>query len=351
MGREDMNPSKSVRASRRGLLAAGFGTIATALMTGCTLPLSDGPLSDGPSKDPSPEPTPTPTPTLPGARSAAELELGLAGRAEQLRMAVGRDDAKLYPILTAVAAGHRAHWIALSAPLPTSRPTDSPTPTPTPTPPPPTPTPSATKVSAGLKRLVTQQGTTVNQLTDQANQADAVTSLFWASMAAATASYAHALKHPAKQAATPKPSPHRPVEPVTATEATRAMIGQLHAIGYGYQRAIGFLEDDQFDRATTSLRNHRSLRDRLIAGLVEQSVEVPPAAAAYDVPVEPKDAGSAAKLIMTMETGLLPFCGQWVAAAETEEDRELAIAALRSTAVSSVGWGGPLLTWPGYVDQ
>ncbi len=333
----------SVALSRRGALLAGLAALG-ALTVGCD---PGGPDDPDPAP-PVPTPTQAPLPPLAGAGNAAEVEGRLSAQAGSLLKADDLGPA-LEAILTATAAGHRAHQVALSGPQPTGRPTTGSSARPT-------PSPTRATLPAGLKKLVADQDAAARKLAGNANRAESVTALFWASLAAAAGGYAQAVRQSgsakaASPAKAPKPLKHRPVEPIAAAAATRAMVEQLYAVGYGYQVAIGHLEDDQFERAATALRNHRSLRDRLIAGLVEESGEVPAAAPAYDVPVRPKDAASAAKLIMALETALLPFCGQWIAASADDEDRELAISTLRSVSVASVSWGGPLLSWPGYVEQ
>nr|WP_161606110.1 DUF4439 domain-containing protein [Microlunatus speluncae] len=336
---------RSAALSRRAALLAGLGMLGAATV-GC----DPGGPDDPEPAPPVPTPSEAPLPPLAGAGNAAEVEGRLAGLAGSLLKADDDLGPALTAILTAAAAGHRAHQLALAGPQPTGRPTTGSSSRAT-------PPPSTKSVPAGLKKLITDEDAAARKLAENANRAESVTALFWASLAAAAGGYAQAIRQqgtsakgtaPAKA---PKPSAHRPVEPIEPTAATRAMVEQLYAVGYGYQVAIGHLEKDQFERAAAALRNHRSLRDRLIGALVTESGEAPAAAPAYDVPVRPKNAASAAKLIMTLETALLPFCGQWVAAATDDEDRELAIGTLRSVSVTSVTWGGPLLLWPGYVDQ
>jgi hypothetical protein len=329
--------------SRRAALLAGLGTIG-ALAAGCDFGGSDEPAPAPPVRTP----THAPSPPLAGAEDAAEAEARLAGQVASLLKAGGEDELgpALSAILTSTGAGHRAHQVALAGPEPATRPTAADVPR---------PTTSRVSLASGLKKLITDEDKAADRLAANAGKAGSVTALLWASMAAAAGGYAQALRQygstkgqvPAKA---PKPAAHRPVEPVEPEVAIRAMVEQLYAVSYGYQMAIGHLSNARFERAAAALRKHRSLRDRLIAGLVKEAGEVPAAAPAYDVPVRPKDAASAAKLIMTLETALVPFCGQWVAAAAEDDDRALAVATLRSTTVTAVSWGGPLLAWPGYVE-
>ncbi|GAB3764146.1 ferritin-like domain-containing protein [Microlunatus parietis] len=327
---------------RRVVLLAGFGALGGTLI-GCDAKAPVGPTT-------TPEPSPTQPPVFAGGAAAARLEEQLSLQARSLLTSGGDDLGRpLTAILTAAAGGHQLHLAALAAPEPTGRPTSGGSPRPT-------PKPTKAALPADLKEFAAAEAAAAGAHAERAVTAESVTALFWASLAAAADGYGQAVRQQggstkgAGPAKAPKPGPHRPVEPVEPEQARRAMVDQLHAVTYGYQMAIGHLAEDRFERAATALREHRGLRDRLIADLVEASADVPPAAPAYDVPVRPTDPASATKLIMTMETALLPFCGQWVAAAESGEERELAVATLRATTVSAVGWGGPLLSWPGYVE-
>ncbi|MFC7621246.1 ferritin-like domain-containing protein [Microlunatus sp. GCM10028923] len=327
---------------RRAVLLAGFGVLGGAVI-GCDAKAPVEPTTG-------PEPAPTQPPVFAGGAAAAKVEEQLARQARSLLKAGGDDLGRpLTAILTAAAAGHQLHLAALTAPEPTGRPTSGGSPRPT-------PKPTKAALPGGLKELAAGETAAAGQYAERAAAAESVTALFWASLAAAADGYGQALRQQgastkgAGPAKAPKPGPHRPVQAVEPEQARKAMVDQLHAVAYGYQTAIGHLTEDRFERAATALREHRSLRDRLIEELVEASADVPPAAPAYDLPVRPTDPASAAKLIMTLETALLPFCGQWVAAADSAEDRELAVATLRSTSTAAAGWGGPLLSWPGYVE-
>lgn len=332
---------------RRAVLLAGFGVLSGLGVGGALVGCDAKPPVEPTTK---PEPVPTQPPVFAGGAAAAKAEEHLARQARSL-LKTDEDDLgrPLTAILTAAAAGHQLHLAALGAPEPAGRPTSGGTPRPT-------PKPTEASLPGGLKELAEAEAEAAGQYAERAVDAESVTALFWASLAAAADGYGQAVRQQGDStkgsgpARAPKPVPHRPVEPVDPEQARRAMVEQLHAIAYGYQTAIGHLAEKDFERAATALRGHRSLRDRLIAELVEESADVPPAAPAYDVPVQPTDAASAAKLIMTLDTALLPFCGQWVAAADSAEDRELAVATLRSTTVAAVGWGGPLLSWPGFVE-
>ena len=132
-------------------------------------------------------------------------------------------------------------------------------------------------------------------------------------------------------------------------EAVQALVGQLHAIVYGYQLAIGQMPvaSGQHGRAVRELRSTRVQRDRLIAWLNRRKADIPAAEPAYVPTVVPRDGASAAKLIRSMHVALLPFCGQWLAAAG-DADRKRALTTLASTAGRARSWDAPLPAWPGY---
>ena len=61
----------------------------------------------------------------------------------------------------------------------------------------------------------------------------------------------------------------------------QALVGQLHAVVYGYQLAIGQLPvaSGPHDRAVRELRSTRVERDRLIAWLKRRKADIPAAEA------------------------------------------------------------------------
>jgi hypothetical protein len=131
-------------------------------------------------------------------------------------------------------------------------------------------------------------------------------------------------------------------------EAVQSLVEQLHALVYGYQLAIGRLPlaSDRHDQAVSELLQHRIQRDRLIAWLTHRSAEVPVAEPAYRPTVEPRNPGSAARLIRTMLVALQPFGVLWLAAAG-DADRRLAFSVFGTMADLARGWNAPLPIWPG----
>ena len=73
------------------------------------------------------------------------------------------------------------------------------------------------------------------------------------------------------------------------------------------------------DRAFGRLREHRILLDWLTTALVARSAQVPAAEPAYVPSVNPRSDATAARLIVSMEIALAPFCGLWLAAANNPE--------------------------------
>ncbi|HEU5484266.1 MAG TPA: DUF4439 domain-containing protein, partial [Microlunatus sp.] len=137
-----------------------------------------------------------------------------------------------------------------------------------------------------------------------------------------------------------------PVVGVVAAE--QQMVRQLHAAIYGYQLALGRLSGSRRDTAAADLRRHRILRDRLTARLINRQADVPVAAPAYVPSTTPRNAATAGKLIRQMETALVPFCGLWVAAADTPKVLTEALDQVGRTGRVARQWGASLPAWPGW---
>jgi hypothetical protein len=133
------------------------------------------------------------------------------------------------------------------------------------------------------------------------------------------------------------------------TDSSPPSVGSVDAVVYGYLVAIGQLPvaSGPHGRAVRELRSTRVERDRLIAWLKRRKANIPTAEAAYVPTVVPRDGASAAKLIRTMRIALLPFYGQWLAAAG-DADRQRAMTMFTSAAGRAVSWNAPLAAWPGY---
>jgi hypothetical protein len=168
-------------------------------------------------------------------------------------------------------------------------------------------------------------------------------------LSVASSSFAAALSSANPPGIRPVAAP-KPVEVLSEVAAVQEMVRQLHAMVYGYQLAIGKLRvlSKTRPRAERELLTSRVFRDRLIAWLRKRSAEVPAAEPAYVPSVVPRNAATAGKLIMRMHTALQPFCGLWLAAAESHADRTQALSALGSEVKIARSWGAPLGAWPGW---
>lgn len=331
------------RWTRRRLLVVGGGVVLTA--SGCS---PSNPTIDEPNRPPvtpaasrptRPAPSSSPTPAFP---KAAAAEQGLADLAAAVATLKGtsKDDRSR---LTFLQNAHTEHARALVSPDPTTRPTtDQPV--------------RGTAISisgldrdAARKRLGQAETSIAASHRLAALTATGLTALLWGSLAVAAETFAAVQDGPPPYA---ELRPHRPVELLSDVEASQEMVRQLHAIIWGYQLAIGKLPvlNKRRPRALARLLAHRVLRDRLIAGLVKNEVDVPAAEAAYAPSVTPTDTASASKLIRAMETALQPFCGLWLAAAGTDGDRELALTTLRTTSRVARSWGAGVRGWPGWAD-
>jgi Domain of unknown function (DUF4439) len=134
----------------------------------------------------------------------------------------------------------------------------------------------------------------------------------------------------------------------TDVAAVQGLVAQLHAVVYGYQLAIGQLKvvSARHDQAVAELLRLRIRRERLISWLLRREADVPPAEPAYRPTVQPRDPGTAAKLIRTMLVAVEPFCAVWLAAAG-DADREWAFSTFGAMDDLARGWNAPLAIWPG----
>jgi hypothetical protein len=173
--------------------------------------------------------------------------------------------------------------------------------------------------------------------------------LLWGSLSVAAASFAPVIGSSNPPAARPLAN-RQLVEVLPEATAVQELVRQLHAIVYGYQLAIGKFKvlSKQRRKAESELLAHRVLRDRLIAWLRRHSADVPAAEPAYVPSVVPRNAASAGRLIMRMQTALQPFCGLWLAASITQPDRQQALTALTTAVQTARSWGAPLQAWPGW---
>jgi hypothetical protein len=321
----------------------GFGLAAPALavpwLAGCSSsePVVDAPINTPPPSNPLASATASPSPTAaeshPSAGAAPEQALAalaaaiLGGpRREQL----SKDRRTL---LTFVRNAHTAHARAIANPLPSQAPVKL----------------GGRSVGSSLALLARRESAAAGRYRGVAVKSTGQDALLWGSLSVASGSFAATLTLANPPGIRPVAAP-KPVEMLSEVAAVQEMVRQLHAMVYGYQLAIGKLKvlSKTRPRAERELLSTRVFRDRLIAWLRKRSAEVPAAEPAYVPSVVPRNAATAGKLIMRMHTALQPFCGLWLAGAESQADRTQALSALGSEVKIARSWGAPLGAWPGW---
>jgi Domain of unknown function (DUF4439) len=247
-------------------------------------------------------------------------------------------------LLAAVRDAHLAHVAALRSPDPTARPTSPPSGTPA-------ADPSFGKLplAKALRALVAGERAAAAAGRASALRSSGFLALLHGSISVAAGWHAAGLARknglPVAKAAAPQGLPT-----LSDTDAVADVVAQLHALVYGYQLALGKLPvvSKRHQRALAELSSARSLRDRLIAILDSRKVEVPVPEPAYVPAVRVHDGASAARSILLMRSALLPYCGLFLAAADSAADRTLAFDTLAGAASVARTWGAPLPTWPGW---
>jgi hypothetical protein len=326
------------------LTAGGLG------WTGCTVSdptiRSQGSVapSAGRTSSPTTTPTPAPQPLDPAPAAAAAAELVLVATARTLAGGRTKLSERQRALLELLDRVHLERASALASPDPGSRPTGAATASPSPSARAPVAKPSLDTLADAERRVAGRYRTA-------ALDASGLEALLWGSMAVASTRFAAALDA-ADPPSVGRLRVHRPLTPVSDTEAVSALVASLHAAVYGYQLALGQLKvlSAAHARATAGLVNRRALLERLSARLVTAGVTVPPAAPAYDPSPEVRDSATAGLLIRRIESALLPFCGLWLAAAGRPADRRQALDTLAATAATAAAWGAPVPAWPGWQD-
>jgi len=324
----------------------GLGLAAPTLtmpwLSGCTPSDStvDGPAltsgtpSSSATSSPPASANPTPAASNPSAGAAA-LEQALAALAVAILTGPQRKqlskDRRL--LLTFLRNAHTAHARAITDPLPTVGPVNI----------------GGMSLNSSLALLSRRETSVAGRYRSAALKAKGADALLWGSLSVAAGSFAAAIGSANPPATHPVADRH-PVQVLTEVVAVQELVRQLHAIVYGYQLAIGKLKvfSKQRPKAEHELLAQRIFRDRLIAWLRKNSADVPAAESAYVPSVVPRNAATAGKLIMRMQTALQPFCGLWLAAAATPADRQQALTALSNAMKIARSWGAPLGTWPGW---
>jgi Domain of unknown function (DUF4439) len=335
-----------VQLSRRMIIGLGLAapTLAVPWLAGCS---SDDPAAGNPARaaetpaaprSSPPTPTPSPSPTAAASSpppAAAAPEQALAALAAVIlggphRQQLSKDRRAL---MTFLRNAHSAHANAIANPLPTQAPVKL----------------GGQSLNASLALLARRETVAAGRYRQAALRTTGSDALLWGSLAIAAGGFAAALGS-ADPPATHGVRTRKPVEVLPEVAAVQELVRQLHAMVYGYQLAIGKMKllSTARTRAEHELLAERIFRDRLIAWLRKRSAEVPAAEPAYVPSVVPRNATTASRLIMRMQTALQPFCGLWLAAAPSQADREQALGALGSAVKTARSWGAPLDAWPGW---
>ena len=241
---------------------------------------------------------------------------------------------------------HAQHALARAGADPTTRPTSA-----VPSPSAAAPTLTTLSLKSTLRALAAAESAQAQRQRRAALAGTGRSALLDGSLAVSAATFATALT-----AGRPPPvhaiGPHQPVPLLSDEAATQAVVGQLQAIVYGYQLAIGKLAVGSAARARAyaGLADQRALLDELASVLDDRATDVPPAAPAYAPSSTPRNAAGAGRLIRQMHTRLQPYAGLLLAAAGTAADRARALELLTSTTRAATAWGAPLRAWPGWPD-
>ena len=338
----DIPVFQPAQLTRRVIIGFGLAapTLAVPWLAGCSSsgPAVDAPISTPPPSNPPASTTASPSPTAveshPSAGAAAP-EQALAALAVAIlggprRQQLSKDRRIL---LAFVGNTHTAHARAIANPLPSQAPVKL----------------GGQSLGSSLALLARREGAAAGRYRSVALKSTGQDALLWGSLSVASGSFAAAIALANPPGVRPVAAP-KPVEMLSEVAAVQEMVRQLHAMVYGYQLAIGKFKllNKMRPRAERELLSTRVFRDRLIAWLRKRSVEVPAAEPAYVPSVVPRNAATAGKLIMRMHTALQPFCGLWLAAAESQAERIQALGALGSEVKIARSWGAPLGAWPGW---
>ncbi|NYI72237.1 hypothetical protein GGQ54_002797 [Naumannella cuiyingiana] len=290
--------------------AAGGIAIGTAAL--------GSPALSGPRPVRPPSPTPTPPPRL---AEGIELSAGLLAAAR-----AAEDD---HPLVAQLVRDHAAQLAALRSPEPAARPAQ-----PTPGTEPPAPRPGRDP----LRTLIEAERAAVDAYAGWAGETTGGIALVWGSLAAHAAGAAGALRSSTRRAESPAPGTG-PAVAVDDTTALQQVVAQSHAAIFGYQRLLALVPRGESEPVDAGLKAYRGLRDDLTAALADRGAAAPAAAPAY------RTEGSAEEIGRQIESGALPYLGQWLQAAAEPAS---ATAALREATGRALGWGAALPAWPGW---
>jgi hypothetical protein len=328
--------------TRRTIIGFGLAapTLAVPWLAGCAPSDSGvdsaprpGPASSGATAGTTASPGPTLTGSNPSAGPAAS-EQALAALSAAILVGPRREQLSedRRELLTFLRDAHTAHAQAITDPLPTSEPVRI----------------GGMSLDGSLALLSRRENSAAQHYRSAALKAQGSEALLWGSLSVAAANFAPAIGSHDPPATDSVANP-QPVAILPEVDAVQELVRQLHAIVYGYQQAIGKFKvlSKQRPKAERELLAQRVFRDGLIAWLKKHSADVPAAEPAYVPSVVPRNAPTASRLIMSMQTALQPFCGLWLAASATQPDRQQALTALTTAMKTARSWGAPLAAWPG----
>ncbi|MBF9073835.1 ferritin-like domain-containing protein [Streptacidiphilus sp. NEAU-YB345] len=170
-----------------------------------------------------------------------------------------------------------------------------------------------------------------------------------ASVSAGAAQRAVVLGAQAPAASDPT-SASAPTRPSAAElSSLQAALGAEDAAVYGYGVIGAQLSGSDRGLASTDFDLHRAHRDALSARITAAGARPQAAAAAYLLPFDVTDAGSARRLATLLETRLAAVYANGVQAA-TGAPRSEAATELRAAALRSLSWGGTPTAFPGLPD-
>ncbi|MEB3022298.1 ferritin-like domain-containing protein [[Mycobacterium] crassicus] len=136
-------------------------------------------------------------------------------------------------------------------------------------------------------------------------------------------------------------------EPVSGPDAALCdALATEYGVVYGYGLVSAYSLPEFNDLVVTTIRQHRERRDQTIAMLTGRSVEVPLAAAGYQVPIPVTTSNDALRLAIRMENDTATAWRAVVEQAREASDREFAATALGQSAVLAAHWNQALDNWP-----
>jgi hypothetical protein len=134
----------------------------------------------------------------------------------------------------------------------------------------------------------------------------------------------------------PSATPARPADP--ADGALFDAVAGEHGVIYGYGLVSAHSTPDLNELVSESLAGHRELREEGIARLVARKVTPPVPALGYQMPFAVDNPTAAEKLAVRMEESSATAWRAVLEQAKAGDDRELAVNALTTAAVTAAKW-------------